>query len=332
MRELAFAYRETIRANGIETVDDPGTQMRIAIEQVFKSWYSKKAQAYREIMGISENWGTAVIVQAMAYGNLDTKSGTGVLFTRNPQESGDRIMLWGDFAIGAQGEDIVSGLVRTLPISNAQRPFEDRMSEISFEDAFPDLYNALLKISKDLIYTEHWGSQEVEFTFEGKNSENLYILQTRDMSITSKESFMAFVPSKKLSSSYLSRGIGVGGGALSGRAVFDLDEIRELREQDPSTPLILVRSDTVPDDIRHISAADGLLTARGGSTSHASIIANRLGKTCVVGCNNLMVFEHEKKIKLNKRVIKVGDFLSIDGRNGSVYAGKHQVKEIKEKA
>jgi pyruvate,orthophosphate dikinase len=332
MRELAFAYRETIRANGIETVDDPETQMRIAIEQVFKSWYSKKAQAYREIMGISENWGTAVIVQAMAYGNLDTNSGTGVLFTRNPQESGDRIMLWGDFAIGAQGEDIVSGLVRTLPISNAQRPFEDRMSEVSFEDAFPDLYNTLLKISKDLIYTEHWGSQEIEFTFEGKNSENLYILQTRDMAITSKESFMAFVPSKKLSSSYLSRGIGVGGGALSGRAVFDLDEIRELREQDPSMPLILVRSDTVPDDIRHISAADGLLTARGGSTSHASIIANRLGKTCVVGCNNLMVFEHEKKFKLNKRVIKVGDFLSIDGRNGSVYAGRHQAKEMKEKA
>lgn len=331
MRELAFAYRETIRANGIETVDDPGTQMRISIEQVFKSWYSKKAQAYREIMDISENWGTAVIVQAMAYGNLDTNSGTGVLFTRNPQESGDRIMLWGDFAIGAQGEDIVSGLVRTLPISNAQRPFEDRMSEISFEDAFPDIYNSLLKISKDLIYTEHWGSQEIEFTFEGKSSENLFILQTRDMAITRKESFMAFIPSKKLSSSYLSRGIGVGGGALSGRAVFDLDEIRELREEDPSTPLILVRSDTVPDDIRHISAADGLLTARGGSTSHASIIANRLGKTCVVGCNNLVVSEHEKKFKLNKRVIKVGDFLSIDGRNGSVYAGRHQAKEIKEK-
>ncbi len=329
MRELAFAYRDTVRNSGIDIVDDPRTQLRIAIEQVFKSWFSKKTQAYREIMGISENWGTAVIVQAMAYGNLDTNSGTGVLFTRNPHESGDRVMLWGDFAMGAQGEDIVSGLVMTLPISNEQKPHEDRIAEISFEDTFPEIYSALVKISKDLIYAERWGAQEIEFTFEGNSSDKLFILQTRDMALTRKESFMAFLPSKKLSLSYLSRGIGVGGGALSGMVVFDLDEIQELREKDPSTPLILIRSDTVPDDIRHISAADGLLTARGGSTSHASIIANRLGKTCVVGCNNLVVWEQEKKCRINKRMIKVGDFLSIDGRNGSVYAGKHQVKEIK---
>lgn len=329
MRNVALGYRETIKDNGIEIIEDPKIQLQIAIEQVFKSWYSKKAQAYREILCISENWGTAVIVQAMACGNLDVNSGTGVLFTRNPQVSGDRVMLWGDFAIGAQGEDIVSGLVKTLPISNEQKPFEDRISEISFEENFPELYNTLLKISKDLIYKEQWGAQEIEFTFEGKGSGNLYILQTRDMSLIRKESFMAFVPSKKLSSSYLSRGMGVGGGALSGRVVFDLDEIEELRQRYPSTSLILVRSDTVPDDIRHISAADGLLTARGGSTSHASIIANRLGKTCVVGCNNLAVWEHEKRCRINKRSIKVGDFLSIDGRNGSVYAGRHQVKEIK---
>jgi pyruvate,orthophosphate dikinase len=265
----------------------------------------------------------------MAYGNLDINSGTGVLFTRNPHDAGDRVMLWGDFAIGAQGEDIVSGLVRTLPISNEQKPFEERTKEISFEDTFPELYNTLLKISKDLIYKERWSAQEIEFTFEGKSSDNLFILQTRDMAITRKESFMAFIPSGKLTSHSLSRGIGVGGGALSGRVVFDLDEIQEFREKDPSTPLILIRSDTVPDDIRHISAADGLLTARGGSTSHASIIANRLGKTCVVGCNNLIVWEQEKRCKINKRTIKVGDFLSIDGRNGSVYFGKHEVKEIK---
>jgi pyruvate,orthophosphate dikinase len=329
MKELALAYRETVKLNGIEIVDDPKIQLQIAIEQVFKSWFSKKAQAYREILGISENWGTAVIVQAMAYGNLDISSGTGVLFTRNPHDAGDRVMLWGDFAIGAQGEDIVSGLVRTLPISNEQKPFEERTKEISFEDTFPELYNTLLKISKDLIYKERWSAQEIEFTFEGKSSDNLFILQTRDMAITRKESFMAFIPSGKLTSHYLSRGIGVGGGALSGRVVFDLDEIQEFREKDPSTPLILIRSDTVPDDIRHISAADGLLTARGGSTSHASIIANRLGKTCVVGCNNLIVWEQEKRCKINKRTIKVGDFLSIDGRNGSVYFGKHEVKEIK---
>jgi pyruvate,orthophosphate dikinase len=280
-------------------------------------------------MDISENWGTAVIVQSMAYGNLDTNSGTGVLFTRNPQDAGDRVMLWGDFAIGAQGEDIVSGLVRTLAISSEQKPYEDRATEISFEDTFPELYNTLLQISKDLIYRERWSAQEIEFTFEGKTPDHLFILQTRDMALKREESFMAFIPSKKLSTNYLSRGIGVGGGALSGRVVFDLNEIRELREKDPLTPLILIRADTVPDDIRHISAADGLLTARGGSTSHASIIANRLGKTCVVGCNNLIVWEQEKRCRINRRFVKVGDFLSIDGRNGAVFAGRHQTQEIK---
>jgi pyruvate,orthophosphate dikinase len=329
MRDIALSYRESVKSNGIEIIDDPFAQLDIAIEQVFQSWESPQAQAYREIMDISANWGTAVIVQAMAYGNLDVNSGTGVLFTRNPQETGDRVMLWGDFAIGSQGEDIVSGLVRTLAISNEQKPYEDRSTEISFEDTFPELYSTLLQISKNLIYRERWGAQEIEFTFEGKHPDNLFILQTRDMAIKREESFMAFIPSKKLSSSYLSRGIGVGGGALSGRAVFDLNEIRDLRETYPSTPLILIRSDTVPDDIRHISAADGLLTARGGSTSHASIIANRLGKTCVVGCNNLIVWEHEKKCRINKRLIKVGDMLSIDGRNGSVFAGRHQTREIR---
>lgn len=329
MKEVAFAYLNTIKDNRIEIIEDPQEQINAVIDRVFQSWFSKKAHTYREILGISENWGTAVIVQAMVYGNLDRNSGTGVLFTRNPQVSGDKVMLWGDFAIGAQGEDIVSGLIKTLPISNVQRPLDERTSEISFEDSFPELYGALLKIIEDLIYKEGWGAQEIEFTFEGKNKENLYILQARDMAITERESFKAFKPSAELSSNYLSRGIGVGGSAMSGRVVFDLDEIKELREKDPDTPLILVRSDTVPDDIRHISAADGLLTARGGSTSHAAIIASRLGKTCVVGCNKLIVWEHEKRCKLNKRVVKVGDFLSIDGRNGSVYLGKHKVREIK---
>jgi len=331
MREVAFAYRETVRHHGIEIVDDPEMQIRIAINQVFQSWFSKKAQAYRKIMGISDNWGTAVIVQSMVYGNLDTESGTGVLFTRNPLESGDKITLWGDFSIGAQGEDIVLGLVRTLPISNEQKPVEDRTSEVSFEESFPELYNEMLQITKDLIYGKQWGAQEIEFTFEGSGKDKLFFLQTRDMTITRKQGFKAFAPSKKLSSHYLSRGIGVGGGALSGRAVFDLDEIHAFREKNSSIPLILIRSDTVPDDITHISAADGLLTARGGSTSHAAIIANRLGKTCVVGCNNLLVWEQVKECQINNRSIKAGDFLSIDGRNGAVYAGRHRVEEIRTK-
>lgn len=329
MREVALSYRAEIRNHGIDIIDDPHLQLETAIEQVFHSWDSPKAQAYREIMDISENWGTAVIVQAMVYGNLDINSGTGVLFTRNPQKPADKITLWGDFAIGAQGEDVVSGLVRTLAISNEQKPYEDRDSEITFEDTFPELYNTLLQISKNLIYRQQWGAQEIEFTFEGRHPDNLFILQTRDMAIKREESIKAFVPSKHLSASYLSRGIGVGGGAVSGRAVFDLIEIKEFREKEPSTPLILVRADTVPDDIRHISAADGLLTARGGSTSHASIIASRLGKTCVVGCNHLIVWEQEKRCRINDRNINVGDYISIDGKNGSVFIGSHETQEIK---
>ncbi|OGW40939.1 MAG: hypothetical protein A2Y97_03100 [Nitrospirae bacterium RBG_13_39_12] len=329
MREVALAYREIIKSKGIEVVDDPRIQLETAISQVFQSWFSKKAHDYREILGLSENWGTAVIVQAMVYGNLDINSGTGVLFTRNPKESGDRVMLWGDFALRAQGEDIVSGLIKTLPLSKEQQDIEERTQDISLEESFPEIYNMLLKIVKDLIYKERWGAQEIEFTFEGKDKDKLYILQARDMSIRRTESFMAFVPSKELYLKYLSNGIGVGGGALSGRVVFDLNGIKEFREKDPDIPLILIRSDTVPDDIRHISESDGLLTARGGSTSHAAIIANRLGKTCVVGCNNLIVLEHEKKCKFKRRTLKEGDYLSIDGRNGSVYMGRHQVKEIR---
>jgi pyruvate,orthophosphate dikinase len=329
MKVVALAYRDAIHAEGIELIDDAEKQLYTVISQVFSSWFSQKAQAYREIMGLSENWGTAVIIQAMVYGNLDDHAGSGVVFTRNPQEPGDSVMLWGDFAMTNQGDDIVSGLVKTLPISNEQKRLDGRKSDISLEDSFPKIYNELLNNAKALIYKERWGSQEIEFTFEGEDKKNLYILQSRDMTVTVKESVMVFTPSKELSSRYLSSGIGVGGGALSGRVVFDLDEIEKFRKKYPKAHLILVRSDTVPEDIQHISAADGLLTARGGSTSHASIIANRLGKTCIVGCNNLVVWENKKRCRIKKRILKSGDFLSIDGRNGSVFLGKHPVNEMK---
>ncbi|HXX57189.1 MAG TPA: PEP/pyruvate-binding domain-containing protein [Thermodesulfovibrionales bacterium] len=328
MREVAFAYRDAMKEHGVSVSDDPKTQLETAISLVFRSWNSEKAHTYREILGISEDWGTAVIVQAMVYGNLDSTSGTGVLFTRNPWGSGDRAMLWGDFTTGAQGEDVVSGLVKTLCISNEQRLIEERTSDVSLEDRFPEIYGVLLKIVKDLIYREKWGAQEIEFTFEGEKEENLYILQARDMAVTKKDSLTAFVPSAELTACYLSSGIGVGGSALSGRVVFDFYEMEKFRQEDPAVPLILIRADTVPDDIGYISAADGLLTARGGATSHAAIIAKKLGKTCIVGCSKLVVCEEEKKFRLNDRVISAGDFLSIDGRNGSVYLGSHRVEEI----
>ncbi len=329
MRDVAIAYRDRIEQSGITISDDPYAQLETAIMQVFQSWDSEKARAYRQILGISEQWGTAVLVQAMAYGNLDTNSGTGVLFTRNPRELSDRVMLWGDFTIGAQGEDIVSGLVKTLPISIEQKHFEERTYDISLEELFPEIYATLLKTVKNLVYDERWSAQEIEFTFEGKAADQLFILQTRDMAVMRRESFAAFIPTPELSAAYCASGIGVGGGALSGRAVFDLQDIKHFRKQETSTPLILIRADTVPDDIQLISATDGLLTARGGSTSHAAIIARRLGKTCVVGCPRLSVSEAEKSCRLNKATLVSGDILSIDGRGGAIYSGRHPSQEVR---
>ncbi len=129
-----------------------------------------------------------------------------------------------------------------------------------------------------------------------------------------------------MSEKFLGHGIGVSGGALSGRTVFSLDDISHWQENEPEAPLILVRGDTVPDDIKEISAADGLLTARGGATSHAAIVANRLDKTCVVGCTDLVCMEKDKKFILNQKVINAGEFISIDGSEGSIYLGKMKVR------
>ncbi|MCX8034089.1 MAG: PEP-utilizing enzyme [Thermodesulfovibrio sp.] len=328
MKEVALAYREFIISMGIKIEEDPWRQLLVAINQVFNSWYSIKASAYREILGISEDWGTAVVVQKMVFGNLDINSGSGVLFTRNPKETYDRLVLWGDYTPGTQGEDIVSGLVNTFPISIEQKNYEGRTNEKSLEEAFPEIYKALFEISEQLIYGEKWDHQEIEFTFEGRGKRDLYILQTREMSYSKGEIINVFLPSPSLNESKLGTGIGVSGGALSGRLVFDIDDIKSLKSTDPETPVILVRADTVPDDIVHIAKADGILTARGGSTSHASIVATKLGKTCVVGFSKMIVHQNEKKCKIGKRLLKKGDYISIDGRSGLVYSGKHQTQKI----
>lgn len=328
MKEVAMAYKEFILSKGIYIEEDPWRQLEIAISQVFNSWYSNKAKAYREILGISEDWGTAVVVQKMVFGNLDINAGSGVLFTRNPKDSTDRLVLWGDYTTGAQGEDIVSGLVKTYPISVEQKMIEGRTVEVSLEEAFPEIYEALLEIAETLIYKERWDHQEIEFTFEGRGKNNLYILQTREMSYAKRQLMTVFIPGESLNESKLGTGIGVSGGALSGRIVFDVDDIKEFKQKEPQVPVILVRADTVPDDIVHIASSDGLLTARGGSTSHASIIATKLGKTCVVGFSRMIVYQNEKKCRIGKKILKKGDFISIDGRNGMVYLGKHPTQTI----
>jgi pyruvate,orthophosphate dikinase len=263
----------------------------------------------------------------MVYGNISRQSGAGVIFTHNPRWSEDSLRLWGDFSIGNQGEDVASGLVNTLPISISQQDIELRETDITLETHFPEIYNALKEWSNKLIYMEGWSPQEMEFTFESPVIGDLYLLQCRDMAIRERKKVLTFDLGDISEDKLLGHGIGVSGGAMSGRIVFDLKEIDQWRTIEPETYLVLVRNDTVPDDIREIYAADGLLTARGGVTSHAAVVAYRLGKTCIVGCGNLICKEKEKSCQFNKVVLKSGDHISIDGREGSVYQDLIKVKE-----
>lgn len=328
MKKIAMSYKNYILENGIPLEDSPFEQLFVVIQKVFESWNSYKARTYRNIMGISDDWGTAVTVQAMVFGNLSQQSGAGVLFTHSPRLPGDMIRLWGDFTIGNQGEDVVSGLVRTLPISIKQAELENRENEITLESHFPQIYQTIREVAKSLIYDGDWGPQEMEFTFESPLLKDLYFLQTREMGIREKSKLFSFVLKKDSESRLVGHGIGVGGGAMSGRVVFNRSEIGRWREQEPATPLILVRGDTVPDDIKEIYEADGLLTGRGGSTSHAAIVAYRLGKTCVVGCSSLVCFEKESSCSLDHVYLKEGDWISIDGYSGAIYSGRMEIEEI----
>lgn len=328
MKELALEYQKVIRRKGLGIPDDPWLQLVTAIEMVFDSWETDKASDYRKIMDVSDAWGTAVIVQAMVYGNKSQSSGSGVLFTAHPYRKVQRVALWGDYAYGDQGEDIVSGLVTSYPISVEQAELDGRAVDKTLEVRYPDIYQELLSISRELVYDKHWNPQEIEFTFEGPDASQLFLLQTRDMiTIKKQERFQVFADVIAVEKAYLGKGIGVSGSALSGRAVFTEENIRALRQSDPDIPLILIRSDTVPEDIKVINMADGLLTSRGGQTSHASVVAVRLEKNCIVGCKHLKVYEDRKYCEIGDFVIKFGDPISIDGRSGQVLSGMHETRE-----
>jgi len=250
-----------------------------------------------------------------------------VIFTHNPRWSGDVLKLWGDFTTANQGEDVVSGLVRTMPISLFQQEIEMRETDVTLETHFPEIYRELKRWAHALIDDHGWSPQEIEFTFEGPSAADLYMLQTRDMAIRESPKVLAFDFEAPLHDRLLGHGIGVSGGAMSGRLVFSLEEIEAWRVREPATRLILARTDTVPDDIREINAADGLLTERGGLTSHAAVVAHRLGKTCVVACANLVCNEREKTCTFPSAVMGPGSPISIDGHEGSVYQGIIRVKE-----
>ncbi|MCS7199040.1 MAG: PEP-utilizing enzyme [Caldimicrobium sp.] len=323
MRELALLYRREVEKLGIPILDDPWEQLFKGIELILSSWYHQKASFYREIMEIAEEWGTAIIIQEMVFGNKGSYSGTGVTFTTSPLGKFPRILLWGDYTPYNQGEDIVSGLVNALPISIEQRKIEGREGP-SLEEAFPEIYRALLEFSYYLVYEEGWDHQEIEFTFESENPKDLYILQIRDIILRDEKILPSFQKKALKNLYYLGRGIGVSGSLVSGRVVFTLEDILTLKEE--GEPLILLRYDTVPENIKEISLVDGLLTARGGQTSHAAIVAGRLGKVCVVGCEDLRIDDLKKSAKLSNQVLHLGDWITLNGITGDIYKGKIETK------
>lgn len=333
IRRLALAYKEELKNHQIEFSEDPRDQLFTAIGKVMESWYSEKAKTYREIMMLSEHWGTAVTIQTMVFGNLDSRSGAGVMFTHNPRTAEDEIDPVGDFTQGNQGEDVVGGLVKTLPLSEKQRLTEGGREESSLEVLFPRVYRRLVDIARDLTQHHSWAPQEIEFTFQGDGEEGVYVLQSRNMAPRVRRVYPAFKPSQELQAGYVGNGIGASGGALCGLVAFDLDSIVRLRKERMNQPVILLRSDTVPDDIGEISISDGILTGKGGATSHAAIVAHRLGKTCVVGFSKMKVWVKDKKCRIvapdqTEHVLQTGDPIGIDGRSGAIYLGHHAIVEV----
>ncbi|MBN2461911.1 MAG: hypothetical protein JXB60_09930 [Candidatus Cloacimonetes bacterium] len=324
MREIAYSYKQLLIDNEIHFEEDLFQQIKKAIISVFDSWNTSRAKNYREHMHVAHEWGTAVIVQKMVLGNIHKESGSGVLFTNDVQDNVSGINIAGDFSFLSQGEDIVAGLVNTLPISENQRQKYYHSSPFSLESAFPKIYNKLKEISQELIEIHGFGSQEIEFTFETSEPGDLYILQTRDLEIIRSNKVKIFASS----ASEMVRvgcGIGIGNDVLNGLVIFDHEDFKNLKIKNPEQNAILVRPDTVPDDIEIIFACEGLLTGKGGATSHAAVTAATLGKICIVNCDNMVVYEKEKKCLINGNAFQVFDPIAIDGNNGIIYRGNYPV-------
>jgi pyruvate,orthophosphate dikinase len=324
MRKIAFAYKKTLQKNNIYFEEDLFKQLITTINLVFDSWSSERAKAYREHLEIADEWGTAVIVQRMVFGNIQRNSGTGVVFTQNPKKKKHGVNLYGDFTLQSQGEDIVAGLVKPLPVSNSQRS-NNNEKEKTLQDILPQIYQRIYQMSTELIEEYGYSPQEIEFTFESENPDDLYILQTRDLDMAASQPVEIFsIPIEQMK--LAGRGLGIGGSAMNGRVAFDLKDIARLRKKYPDDMVILVRPDTVPDDISMIFETDGLLTGKGGATSHAAVTAVRLGITSVVNCTSLEVYEEKKICQLNNFTFQAGDEIAIDGNLGNVYKGHYPIE------
>ncbi len=327
MRELALEYKKTLNEHDVFIVENPFEQLKQAIGNIFDSWSAERAVAYRKHLQIADEWGTAVIVQKMVTGNRSRESGSGVVFTHNPKLKKPGINLYGDFTLCSQGEDIVAGLVYPLPISESQREDDYPDCEMSLETAFPLIYQRLQAIAVELIEQHGYNNQEIEFTFESSRPEDLYVLQIREQNIIQMERVGVF-SSPVGEMKPVGKGIGAGGGCMSGIVAFSMEDLISNQKEHPGEQQILVRPDTVPDDIQMIFLCDGLVTSRGGVTSHAAVAAEKLGKVCVVNCKELVVDEAGQRCLINGHGVKKGDSLSIDGKLGHIFAGSYPVEFV----
>jgi len=331
LRELADEFKELIeKEKGVQFPQDPFQQLQMAINAVFASWNNKRAVSYRKIHKIPGDWGTAVNVQTMVFGNMGNDSGTGVGFTRDPA-TGEK-KLYGEYLINAQGEDVVAGIRTPQPISK-------------LKEEMPEVYEELIETIQKL--EKHYRDvQDFEFTVE---KGVLFMLQTRtgkrtaqaavkiacDMVeeglIDKKEALVRIEPDQldqllhrridpKIKVEVLARGLPASPGAATGAVVFTADRAVELAQD--GKKIILVRKETSPEDIHGMAVAEGILTARGGMTSHAAVVARGMGKSCIAGCEAIQVNEKERKFEVNGLIFKEGDFISLDGNTGRVIKGK----------
>jgi pyruvate,orthophosphate dikinase len=341
LKDLVVKFKAAVKERtGNDFPDDPRQQLWGAITAVFGSWGNDRAVAYRRLYDIPDTWGTAVNVQTMVYGNTGEESGTGVAFTRDPATGED--VFYGEFLVNAQGEDVVAGVRTPRPVSE-------------LADVFPPAYEQLLEV-RQTLERELRDMQDFEFTVE---KGRLFMLQTRngkrtglaairiavDMCeagmITPQEALMRvepeqlnqllrpiFSPESRRTAvaegRVLAKGLAAGPGAAAGQVAFnaaDADAMKTAGKQ-----VLLVRVETSPDDIRGMTVSEGILTARGGMTSHAALVARQMGKVCVVGCEALDIDYKARTITVDDKVVNEGDWLSIDGFTGEVIVGRLETR------
>ena len=332
LKEITKEYKKLyLSETGNEFPQDPKIQLIETVKAVFRSWNNDRAVLYRKLNDISSNLGTAVNVQSMVFGNTGESSGTGVAFTRNPATGENK--LYGEFLINAQGEDVVAGIRTPQPISE-------------MAEAFPEIYNNFKRIA-ELLEKHYKDMQDMEFTIENNK---LYMLQTRNGKRTAqaavkiavdmeeeglidKQTAIMRIEPEQIDqllhprfdddalefAKKLTKGLPASPGAATGKIYFTTSDVETASL---SEKVILVRQETSPEDLAGMVAAEGILTSRGGMTSHAAVVARGMGKCCVAGCKDAIVDEFSKTVTIGDIVLKEGDYISLDGSTGMVYEGK----------